>query len=103
MDTMSSTPSDDIKILDRKTREDWGLGYENVAFKEFEKAMTIQICGNDFYDMKTRYFGTLESCRSKLGISILDERHKESEELAGVAFPNFFDEFSKCKKLKSGN
>ncbi|QKI88961.1 hypothetical protein [Thiomicrorhabdus xiamenensis] len=97
VDSMNVVSSDDIKILSNDELESFGLGFKNVAAKEYEKARTIQVCGQDYYDMHLRFHGLIESCRKRFGIGVLDEKDEECWGLARQAYPDYSDKFKECK------
>lgn len=99
VDTMNVVPSDDIRILSREERDSYGLGFYNVAAKEHDKAMTIQVCGQEYYDMNIRFRELVESCRVRFGIAI-DDNDEECWGLARQAYPSFMEQFDACKEKK---
>lgn len=96
VDAMNVVPSDSIKILTDSELESYGLGVENVAAKEFDKARTIEICGKDFHELDLKFFALIRSCRQKMGISVLDQRDEICWDLAHQAYPNFDKETDAC-------
>jgi ATP-dependent protease ClpP protease subunit len=103
VDQMNVIPSDEIRILDDDDRDKVGLGFKNVAAKEFEKARTIQICGQDYYDLHIKFHNTIKICREKLGHTVSEHIDAGSPcwDVARTAFPNYGKEFDKCKSLKA--
>ena len=101
VDQMNVVASDENKILSMQELKSAGLWYRNIAAQEFEKAKTIQLCGQEYYDMHTRFHGLIDSCREKLEISAMDEKDKECWNFARLKFPSYSEEFDKCKAEKS--
>lgn len=101
VDVMNITPSDNIKILTREERKGFGLGFQNIAAKEHNKARTIQICGKNYYDLHLKFHGLINSCRKRFGITALDEKNNECWELARQTFPEYLNKFDQCKAKKS--
>lgn len=101
VDSMNVVPSDEIKILTDEERNSYGLGFNNVAAKEHDKARTIQICGQEYYDMHIGFHALIESCRARFGISVLDDKDEECWALARQAYPSYSDKFDACKAKKA--
>lgn len=101
VDSMNVVPSDDIKILSNDERGSYGLGFNNVAAKEFDKARTIQVCGQDYYNMHLRFHSLIETCRKRFDIGVLDNKDEECWALARQAYPEYSDKFDECKTNKA--
>jgi len=101
VDSMNIVPSDEIKILTSGELNSYGLGFENVAAKEYDKARTIQICGQAYYDTHLAFHALIESCRKRFGISALDSKDEECWALARQAYPKYSDQFDACKAKKA--
>lgn len=101
VDSMNVVSSDEIKILTDEERNSYGLGFNNVAAKEHDKARTIQICGQEYYDMHIGFHALIESCRKRFGISVLDDKDEECWALARQAYPSYSDKFDACKAKKA--
>ena len=101
VDSMNVTPSDEIKILSNEELDTYGLGYHNIAAKEYGKAQTIQICGQEYYDIHLNFHAFLESCRKRFDISVLDDKYKECWALARQAYPDYAEKFDLCKAKKA--
>lgn len=103
VDAMNVIPSDEIKILSDEERDSYGLGLNNIAAKEHEKARTIQNCGQEYYDLHLSFHALIESCRKRFGISVLDDKDEECWGLARQAYPDYSDKFDECKLKKANN
>lgn len=101
VDSMNVVSSDEIKILTYEERNSYGLGFNNIAAKEHDKARTIQICGQEYYDMHIGFHALIESCRKRFDISILDDKDEECWTLARQAYPSYSDKFDACKAKKA--
>lgn len=102
VDAMNVIPSDDIKILTEEELITYGLGFSNVAAKEHDKAKTIQICGQGYYDKHLLFHAFIKSCEKKFGISVLD-LDERCWALAKQTYPNYMDESEACKTKKSNS
>jgi hypothetical protein len=100
VDAMNVIPSDEIKILSDEERDAYGLGFNNIASKEHEKARTIQVCGREYYDLHLGFHALIGSCRKRFGISSLDDKDEECWALARQAYPDYSDKFDECKLKK---
>lgn len=101
VDAMNVVSSDEIKILTDEERDSYGLGFNNIAAKEYDKARTIQVCGQEYYDMHLAFHALIESCRKRFGISALDDKDEECWALARQAYPNYSGQFDACKAKKA--
>ncbi|MCG8006635.1 MAG: ATP-dependent Clp protease proteolytic subunit [Candidatus Thiodiazotropha lotti] len=101
VDSMNVVSSDDIKILSESELESYGLGYENIAAKEHDKAITIQVCGQEYYDMHLNFFGLIKSCRKRFDIGILDDKDEECWALARQAYPNYSERSDECRAKRA--
>lgn len=101
VDAMNVIPSDEIRVLSREELKSYGLRYRNIAAKEHEKARTIQICGQEYYDLHLGFHALMKSCRKQFGISVLDDKNKECWALARQAYPDYSDKFDECKIMKA--
>lgn len=101
VDSMNVVSSDEIKILTDEERNSYGLGFNNVAAKEHDKARTIQICGQEYYDMHIGFHALIESCRKRFGVSALDDKDEECWALARQEYPSYSDKFDACKAKKA--
>jgi hypothetical protein len=75
------------------------LGLKNIAAKEYDKARTIQICGQEYYDMHLAFDAFIQSCRKRFGF----DNDKECWALAHQAYPNYSDQFDACKAKKANH
>jgi len=105
VDVMNITPSDNIKILTSEERKGFGLGFQNIAAKEHNKARTIQLCGKKYYDLHLRFHATIKSCRNKMKLNTLSayDAGNPCREIARIAMPQYSEEFDTCKTLKEIN
>ena len=101
VDSMNVVSSDEIKILTDEERNSYGLGFNNVAATEHDKAITIQICGQAYYDMHIGFHTLIKSCRKKFGTSVLDDKDEECWALARQAYPSYSNRFYACKAKKA--
>jgi hypothetical protein len=101
VDAMNVVSSDDIKILNDEEQESYGLGFNNIAAKEFDKARTIQVCGQEYYDTHLAFHALIDTCRKRFGISSLDAKEEECWSLARQAYPHYSEQFDACKAKKA--
>ncbi|MFV8816678.1 hypothetical protein [Haliea sp. E17] len=97
VDVMNVVTSDNIKILSAEELELYGLDFENVAYAEYNKAKTIQKCGNEYYELKKRWDDFHISCMVQQltetnNSNILDNCTK----LADQKYPNFREMYNNC-------
>lgn len=102
VDAMNVIPSDEIRVLSLEEKDSYGLTFLNIAAKEHEKARTIQVCGQEYYDLHLGFHALIESCRKKFGISVLDDKDSDCWALAYQAYPEYSDKFDECK-IKEAN
>lgn len=100
VDLMNVIPSDEIKILRGDEHNNYGLGRENIAAKEYDKAKTIELCGQEYYDMNLGFHALIKSCRERFDINVLDDKNSDCWDLAHLAYPNYSDEFDVCKEKR---
>ena len=98
VDAMNVVPSDDIRVLSYVELEEFGLGYVNVAAEEYEKAMTRQICGREFYDLQQSWRNLIDQCDKNLGKS--GDFIPACFDLANQTFPDFQQRSEECNELK---
>lgn len=67
VDLMNSISSEDMKILTYDEREMYGLN-QNIAAQEYERARTIQLCGQEYYDLFLKRNSWIDECLEKWGI-----------------------------------
>lgn len=101
VDAMNVIPSDNMKILSEKERETYGLGFKNIAFGEYEKARTINICGQRYYDMHINFHAAIKACREQQGKTVLDD--DKCWDLAHKQYPAYSESFDICKAKKAAN
>ena len=99
VDTMNTTPSDDIKLLSNEELESFGLGSHNVAAKELEKAKTIQLCGIDYHELHLRYHATVRLCRNEIAKSRVS-KEGICTDIADTAMPKYREKADRCRALK---
>jgi ATP-dependent protease ClpP protease subunit len=61
VDLMNSISSEDMKILTYDEREMYGLN-QNIAAQEYERARTIQLCGQEYYDLSLKQQALTMKC-----------------------------------------
>ncbi|MCX4190806.1 hypothetical protein [Methylophaga sp. OBS3] len=99
VDEMNVIPSDDIKLIELGQRDKYGLGIENIAFVEYDKAKTIELCGRDYYEQHLAHSQYLKSCRERLQVTGFDSDAPCWEE-AKTAFPEYRQDFQGCQVKK---
>jgi hypothetical protein len=62
VDAMNVVPSNEIRYLTDDEASDFGLGKENVAFEEFDRAQTLQICGESYVDLQRQFLRAQNLC-----------------------------------------
>lgn len=97
VDAMNVVPSDNIKILSKHEMESFGLGFSNVAAKEFTKASTIQKCGQNYYELQLKFYAHIEECKKRVGAEYYSGKGQECWDLAHQAFPSYSEQFDICK------
>ncbi|OJF68501.1 hypothetical protein BK026_06695 [Alteromonas sp. V450] len=85
IDDMNVIPSDEIKILSLRQRNEYGLGADNIAAKEYRKALKIKHCGADYVDLERRFHAVISKCQNEIGFS----DYSKCESFAKTAFPDF--------------
>ncbi|MDA9219580.1 ATP-dependent Clp protease proteolytic subunit [Luminiphilus sp.] len=74
VDDMSVVPSDDIKYLTLEEQDVYGLGQQNIAQAEYQKAQQISRCGAEFIKKRTAYFNDQNRKRKKACDKLIDDR-----------------------------
>ena len=64
VDLMNSISSEDMKILTYDEREMYGLN-QNIAAQEYERARTIQLCGQEYHDLSLKHKTWIGECVDK--------------------------------------
>ncbi|PCI72028.1 MAG: hypothetical protein COB38_04840 [Gammaproteobacteria bacterium] len=98
VDDMNVVLSDDIRILSKEDLNSYGLGNENVAAKEFEKAKIIQVCGLDFHNLELKYKLMKEVCSQKMKNEgkVWIEYFKECTAYSEGIFPKYAQQRTTC-------
>jgi hypothetical protein len=59
---MNVVVSDEMSYLDLVQLQDYGLGNNNIAFEEYEKAFEIEVCGEGYHSTSLAYRKFYNEC-----------------------------------------
>jgi hypothetical protein len=115
VDAMNVVPSNEVRFLTYEERKSYGIGPQNIAFTEFQKAKTIQVCGKKYHDDYVSFFKIIDECEDSLESTIpydrsnveIANRSTEIKELcwgvAEKAFPNLMERAKECDEKKASH
>ncbi|MBC8493573.1 MAG: hypothetical protein H8D41_02160 [bacterium] len=97
VDLMNSISSEEIKILTYDEREVYGLN-KNIAAQEYERARTIQLCGQEYYDLSVKKRALTSKC--------VEEYYPDTKAMTECEFkawsitPDYNDRYDRCMDKK---
>lgn len=102
VDAMNNVPSSEIRILGHNELQEFGLGVKNIAFEEYDRARTIQVCGHEFIQLQQRFRSALDRCERNL--TPFSETYyqglDECRDQAIDKFPSYYSELEECTRAK---
>ena len=102
VDVMNTVPSDEVRYLEpRYVMTKYGLGDKNIAYEEYQKARTIQICGQEFHDESHLYWKLQSECQIRSNLKGYQQRFDMCSAELAPNFPNFNFKTEKCNELKA--